>query len=125
MPDKLWKNGDSSEYSSGYPDYPDSKGKNGRIPESEAAALKGSLFLIQPEEAQIIIIRNDFGKMKARAEFDFNGCLYNLSVTDPEAESRLFRKGEGKYPIARPYLCVSLGEPFKGYCYKLAAAVIF
>ena len=112
-PDQLWKNGCSS-----------SVGENDRVPESEAAELRESLFFIQPKELKVIIQKKD-GKKKARTLFNFNNVWYNLSVTDPAAERRFFRKGEGEYPLARPYLCVSLGEPLKGYCYKLAAAVMF
>ena len=71
-----------------------------------------------------IVVQNIYGKRKLRAEFYFNNHQYNLSVTDPKAEYYFFQKGEGKYIKNQVYLCVSLGEPFKKYCYKLIATLI-
>lgn len=108
-PKTLWNNGNSS-----------SKGKNDRIPKEEAFGLKNSLFLIYIEHLKIKLF-ND-GKKQARALFDFNDSEYNLSVTDPKAESYFFKKGNDK--LKHVYLCVSLGELFEGYCYKLVASII-
>lgn len=32
---------------------------------------------------------------------------------------------DGNYLIEQAYLCVSLGDPWEGFCYKLIAAVLF
>ena len=108
-PKTLWNDGSSS-----------SKGKNDRIPKEEAFTLKDSLFLIYIEYLRIELF--DDGKKQVRALFDFNGGEYNLSVTDPKAESYFFRKGNDN--LKHVYLCVSLGELFEGYCYKLVASII-
>ena len=48
-------------------------------------------------------------------------------MTDPILEEGYFDKYIGDYPIAEKdvYLCVSIGEPYEGYCYKLVAGVIY
>ena len=108
-PQKLWING-----------YASSKGKNGRIPKDKAFKLQNSLFLIYLEKMNIVLFNE--GKKQVRAVFDFKDCEYNLSVTDPKAESYFFKKGNDK--LKHVYLCVSLGELFEGYCYKLVASII-
>jgi hypothetical protein len=45
-------------------------------------------------------------------------------VTDPVVEENFFGKPDGKYPMTDTYLCVGLGETFKGYRYKLVATVM-
>ena len=49
-----------------------------------------------------------------------------MAVTDPVIEARYIQMKPGNYPLAgdRPYLTVSISEPFEGFCYKLIAAVI-
>ena len=117
-PDRLWINNEDSS----------SQGKNDRIPENEANKLTGSLFLIYVKEVKVIV-QNIYGKRKLRAEFYFNNHQYNLRVTDPRAEYFFFQKGEGEYIKNQVYLCISLGEPFgepfKKYCYKLIATLIY
>jgi hypothetical protein len=39
-------------------------------------------------------------------------------------ERSYLRGKNGTFPVADALLCISLGEPFKGYAYKLAAALI-
>lgn len=45
-------------------------------------------------------------------------------MTDPVVERKYLVKDDGEYEIGECFLTVSLGEPYKGDCYKLAAAVI-
>ena len=49
-----------------------------------------------------------------------------MAVTDPVIEERYIQMKRGDYPVEgyRPFLTVSISEPFEGFCYKLIAAVI-
>lgn len=85
-----------------------------------------SLFFIKL--ASVIIRRRsraEYG-IKTRAVFSYNGVEYDLGVTDPDIENEYKEKPCGDYRLntRQIYLCISLGGPFKGYCYKLAAGVI-
>ena len=119
VPDKIWINGYSSYC-----------GENDRIPENLANTLQSSLLLIQPDELSIHIFVEgaDYtkGKRKVRAGFYLNGHQYKLAVTDPKVESEYLKKSDGIYNIdaSRVYMCVSMGEPYQGYCYKLVASII-
>ena len=106
----LWING-----------YHSSKGLNDRIPLVKVTdTITSSLVLITPEHLVIKVLPE-----KVRAEFVFNQQKYNLVITDPRIEQSYRRKPLGDYLLQQQaYLCISLGEPFKGYCYKLVAAVI-
>lgn len=85
-----------------------------------------SLFFIRPD---LIIIRkcsrSEYG-IKTRAIFSYNGIEYNLGLTDLDIENEYKEKPCGDYRLNKKqiYLCISLGGPFKGYCYKLAAGII-
>jgi hypothetical protein len=50
-----------------------------------------------------------------------NEVNYRLSVTDPTVESEY---ADGAHDIGRAILCISLGEPYEGYAYKLIAGMI-
>jgi hypothetical protein len=63
-------------------------------------------------------------KRKVRARFRLNGESYVVAVTDPVVAREYLAKDDGEYPVDVALLCVSIGEPYQGYCYKLAAAVI-
>lgn len=100
-----------------------------RVPLSKIAegAIGQSLFLIEPQE---IRISNNYGKI--RAIFKYNDVEYNLGITDFDIREKYRNKDTGDYSVeaSNILLCVSLGEPFKGYtdseecCYKLVASVI-
>ena len=49
---------------------------------------------------------------------------YSLTVTDCIVEAQYLKMPDGLYPIGNALLCISLSEPFNGYTFKLAAAVI-
>lgn len=122
IPGDLWINGDSSN-----------AGNNDRIRKADAIAMDNSLLLIQPEILTIIVQqgRNPETEPVVRADFEHNGRNYNLAVTDPLDEEKYRSKSHGhalphSHPIAvdNVYFCISLGENFYDYCYKLVATII-
>ncbi len=110
----LWFNG-----------YHSFKGVNDRMPvEITNQSVHHSLLLIKPDRLSISVDKT-FSQVKIRSDFDFNRERYQLVVTDPNIEYLYHFKPEGEYEIgSEVYLCISLGEPFEGYCYKLVAAII-
>jgi len=84
------------------------------------------LLLINPNEFKIVVKKEPGAKKRIRAEFVHNGANYSLIVTDPSVEKKYGGKEEGEYRFDKGdiYLCISIGEPFGGYCYKLVAGVI-
>lgn len=113
-PNPLWVNGFSS-----------SNGINDRIPELMASRLPNSLVLIEPQQLTIAVVRGYRGRLTIRAEFGVAGETYCLGVTDPAIEYHYRRRGEGRYPYrTRAAACISIGEPFYAYCYKLVASII-
>ncbi|HYA88072.1 MAG TPA: hypothetical protein VEI57_13535 [Nitrospirota bacterium] len=112
----LWVNGYSSY-----------NGLNDRIPEAIASTLKNSLLLINPSQLRVIVAEEDgtYGpERRVRADFRFSGHQYKLAVTDPWMEQHYLAGSDGSFAIKIARLCVSLGEIFQGFTYKLVAAVI-
>jgi hypothetical protein len=51
--------------------------------------------------------------------------VWQDTTTDPQVERDFLRRGEGRYPYqGQTVACVSIGEPFQGYRYKLVASII-
>ncbi len=114
--DALWENG-----------YHSASGKNDRIPlEIAKEKCASSLVLIQPQNFVLWVISGLTFKRKIRAEFSYREIAYNLTVTDISVEKACADRPVGRYPVESEtlFLCVSLGEPFEGFCYKLVAGVI-
>jgi len=113
----LWVNGHSG-----------SNGTNDRIPENVAKDLRSSLLLVEPEQLDIsVAMEGGYDKpayKKVRARFRLNGHDYLLAVTDPPIEDKYRKREEGNYRIKTARLCISIGEAYKGFCYKLVAAMI-
>ncbi|MFZ5441970.1 MAG: dual OB domain-containing protein [Myxococcota bacterium] len=113
----LWANGYSTRH-----------GCNDQVPESAIAGYTSSLYLVKPEDLRIVVGSDDNSpypnRRRVRAHFKLNGVEYHLVVTDPPVEREYFARNDGEYPISEAVICVSLAEPFNGYAYKLAAAVI-
>ncbi|GMW05565.1 MAG: hypothetical protein QY320_08300 [Gammaproteobacteria bacterium] len=116
-PDRLWTNGSSTV-----------QGLNDRVHLNTARRFTESLYLIH---APCVTLRvhspgEDYGNAKRRVQacFEYAGEEYRLRVTDPVVERRYLAMRNGKYLLHDCYVTVSLGEPYKGYCYKLAAAII-
>ncbi|WP_207680175.1 DNA helicase RecQ [Desulfonema magnum] len=114
-PESLWTDGFHSY-----------NGFNDRIPQEMAdEKLSSSLLFIKPENVCITVGQESYDK-KVRAKFDFNDKRYCLVITDPVMESKYLKKNEGQYPVNTNhlYFCVSVGEPYNGYCYKLVAGIL-
>ena len=111
----LWTNGYSS-----------SKGHNDRVPESLAASLGSSLYLIRVNDLQVQISYNSENKSyQLRGAFRYNKHTYSLRITDPISERTAEELGAGVFSIdGARFLTISLGEPFEGFAYKLIAAII-
>lgn len=109
----LWVDGASS-YS----------GQNDRISVEAANRLSSSLLLVAPKRAAIQVVRG-LKKLQVRLDFQLTNARYNFVVTDPRVEADYLGRGEGEFQLpAETVLCVSLGEPFEGYRYKLAAGIV-
>ena len=113
----LWLNGYSSYH-----------GQNDRVPESEAEKLTRSLYLIRPEQLLLSVASEGdvLGPLhrRVRARFSLCGHSYILVVTDPKVEADLIPKEDGLFTVKEALLCISLGEIYHGFAYKLAATVI-
>ncbi len=84
--------------------------------------------MIEPTLLNVAVIVEvaefDNPRRRVRARFEHNNCQYKLSVTDPVAVLKYLGQGDGEYPIQEAILCISLGEMYLHYAYKLVAAII-
>lgn len=112
VPGALWANGSDS-----------SNGKNDRVPEPIAKKLNRSLFLIRPHGFSIQV-STEGNERKIRGSFTLNTIPYKCVVTDPIIEKQYSKQRDGVYPLNNALLCISLGELYFGYAYKLVAAVL-
>lgn len=114
LPDSLWVDGFSTY-----------KGINDRVPVDRSAGLTDSLRLVRVQLA-IRVLRpydpND--RFEVWAEFRHARQDYRLKVTDPAVEDEFRARGIGVYPLGDSILTISLSEEWKGYFYKLVAAVM-
>jgi hypothetical protein len=114
----LWDNSSPSSYN----------GIHDRIADENAAKLKGSLKLVEVTDLVIEVgvegAAFGRGKRKVRGHFSLDSVQYKLVVTDPVIERRYFDGADGTFKIGPAILCISLGEPYDGFAYKLIAAVI-
>ena len=90
---------------------------------------KPSLYLIQPEQLEIMredYLGHGYINKKVRAIFSYNNKNYNLAVTDLQIQKKYMQKESGYYSLqnSNVLLCISLGEPFMDFCYKLVATII-
>jgi hypothetical protein len=112
----LWDNSSSSTY-----------GLNDRVEEGAANRLGNSLRLVEVKDLNIVVAVEgvEFGnaKRKVRGRFTLNGNQYWLAVTDPVVERQYLAGKDGEYKVGDAILCISLGEPYGGYAYKLIAGV--
>lgn len=89
-----------------------------------------SLYLIKPQSLKIIVRVEgqefDNAKRKVRTEFEYNGLKYVFPVTDPAIEQNYLSGEDNDFTLSAEniYLCVSVGLPLNGYCYKFLASII-
>lgn len=86
-----------------------------------------SLYLVAVDTLEILVgpKSEQFPKRIIRGQFKYRGIPYRMAITDPTIERDFLRGEDGNYTIQNPYLCISLGDPYNGYFYKLIAAVLF
>lgn len=121
-PATLWVNGHSTYH-----------GQHDEIPQADADALPGSLFLIRVSRVDLRVFapQETFGNPKRRvlARFEHAGVDYAFWVTDPIVEREYLARADGYHQLGDCCLTISLGEPFQknngqSYRYKLVAAII-
>jgi hypothetical protein len=115
---ELWHNGDSSY-----------TGTNDRIPLAIAKTLSNSLCFLQLDQLTLLLSTVQYDghpRRRLRGQFEFRGNQYRLVITDPCIEQNFLTKKDGAYCLWENniYICVSIGEPYNGFCYKLIATVI-
>ncbi len=112
----LWTVGESS-YS----------GCNNRIATGDADG--SSLYLIAIEAVKLTVGKKapeyPDSKRAVRCGFHYKKNYYLLDVTDPKIEQDYLAKTDGVYTIKDPVLCISLGDEYQGYHYKLVAGIMF
>ncbi|MEA3432203.1 MAG: hypothetical protein U9R01_05970 [candidate division WOR-3 bacterium] len=106
------------------------QGQYDRIPEDMCVNYEESLYLIKPQSLKIIVRTEgqefDNAKRKVRAKFKYNDITYIFPVTDPVIERKYLSGENGNFTLSTEniYLCVSVGLPYNGYCYKFLASII-
>lgn len=103
-------------------------GANDKVPQELLDRVSSSLRLVHLERLRLRVFApgEAFGNSKRRvqARFSHAESEYGIWVTDPVYEKHYLSKLDGNYEIGECYLTISLGEPYNGDCYKMAAAVI-
>jgi len=116
-PPILWLNSSSTR-----------SGQNDRVAASAAHCLSTSLYLLHLASLTLRVFApaEDLGRLKRKVQGEFihRGTEYRFWVTDPVIEGVYLAKADGDYNVGECCITVSLGEPHKGDCYKLVAAII-
>ena len=103
-------------------------GRHDRVLVDAVVPGDGSLRLIEVNDLEISVVLEgaEFGngKRKVRGRFTHCDVQHYLSITDPPLERRYLAGENGVFQVGHAILCISLGEPYQGYAYKLIAAVI-
>lgn len=115
---ELWQNGEHSR-----------DGDNDRVRIAAAKGASRSLVLIKPQKLVLAVCEGaitgpERRELQLRADFWLGRDHYRLAVTDPVAEAAYLLRPPSDYPVHDALMCVSLGENYKGYAYKLAASII-
>jgi len=103
----------------GYLDYPnDLWGAGDRVLFNQiktgAVTISNSLCLVKVESLKLYTCSDN----KRRCSFIYKGFNYDLAATDP-----MFDKLLSTSAVLQGVLCISLGEEYHGYCYKLVVSI--
>jgi hypothetical protein len=116
-PQVLWLNTNSTR-----------RGQNDRVALDDSTRLDCSLYLLHLPALTLHVFAPgaDFGNQKRRVQaiFRYGEVDYELWVTDPVIEVAYLAKPNDSYLLGECFVVVSLGEPYEGFAYKLAATVI-
>lgn len=117
LPGLLWELGESTYH-----------GCNDRLTPEAAQAFGESLKLIHVDAVTLKVFQPGlaFGNTKRRVQgqFEWGGQAYWLWVTDPVIEKTYLGCDDGHHILGPHFLTISIGEPDKGWCYKLIAGMI-
>jgi len=93
---------------------------NYQLVQNGTIQIKQSLYLIEIKRIHICWKdRSNFEQNpQRRGIFEYNRVSYDLPLTDPN-----FSEFE-EQDLENKFLCISLGEEFGGYCYKLIASIL-
>lgn len=115
QPDTLWGTGEGSY-----------AGINNRVAIGREDG--SSLYLISVACLRLLVGRKapeyPDSKRAVMGEFSYQGSMYRMDVTDPIIERKYLGQADGQYDIPKPVLCVSLGDSYQGYFYKLVAGIM-
>lgn len=98
-PENIWGEGNRVDYN---------------LIQSRQILIQQSLYLVQVEELNLYYTP----EQKRRASFIYNKVKYDFAATDPN-----FDKIITEQPMLKSILCISLGEVYNGFCYKLIATI--
>jgi hypothetical protein len=112
------------------PGHSSTNGINDRVPAATANTMTHSLVLIRPNTFSITVSKDvkmfHCATRQVRGSFSVANFDYNLRVTDPYIEGIVQQYPDGEYSVPSDVLlCISLGEIFRGFAYKLIATVIY
>lgn len=114
-------------------DEPELFGSRGAALRAPLTAVEASILCIEPSAiAAVCAWREDREKFQARIQFSYSGSVYNLPLTDAHWVPRLLAQAEGEHSLGAigcraPHgvkLILSLGEPWRGWCYKTVAGIL-
>lgn len=99
QPDSIWREGNRVNY---------------ELIKSRKVNIEQSLYLVQVKELKLYYNQD----RRRRASFIYNKIDYDFAVTDPNFDKIMCENSDLK-----GVLCISLGEEYNGFCYKLIATI--
>ena len=108
-------------------------GTAGRAVRAAGFDLEASILYVEPQDTEAACEWDGAKEIyRARLRFTSGGNRYDLPLTDCRYARILRERGEGVYTLNQlgcrtPHglrLVVTLGEPFHGWCYKMAAGIL-
>ena len=108
-------------------------GTAGRAVRAAGYDLEESILFVEPHDTAAVCEWDSAKeRYRGRLRFTSGGNRYNLPLTDYRYARILRERGEGVYTLSQlgcraPHglrLVVTLGEPFHGWCYLMAAGIL-